>query len=424
MALTEIAVRNAKPKQKRYTLNDDEGLSLCVAPCGGKYWHFRFSWQGKQPRISLGTYPDLSLKEARLKRDDYRLDIAKGIDPRPEHRRNAQANIEMTDEEGYETHHKTSLTLEMFIPRWKALKFKKLGIDDPTRRNSTKTQIERYLKKDILPTLGIIPIEKITLRDIQQVLRKVENRGALSIAEKLRCWLIDIFRHAMLDGLIQTNPTTDIGFLALPKPAPKNNAHLDMKDIPQFLVALSRYPGDIQTKLALKLLLLTGVRPGELRFSKPEQFDLDNQVWTIPAGEIKQFKRLVNAGHVIPDYVIPLSRQAVNIVRELLSLRYASQPYLLRGRGKPYQPVCENTFNQGIKRLGYDKKLTSHGLRGTLSTALYELDYEGRWIEAQLSHQDKNQIRRAYNHAKYITQRQRMMQEWADLLDEWQQLVQ
>ena len=410
MALTEVTLRNLKPKVKPYTVNDFDGLCICVDPIGSKFWHFRFSWQGKQPRISLGKYPEVSLKEARLRRDEYRSLVANGIDPRLQKRRTIQA------EDG-----KKELTFGMFVPKWVELKFKKLGEDAPDSRNTTRTQIQRYLKKDILPILSIIPLNEIKRSDVLQVLQRVESRGALSIAEKIRTWLNEIFRHAMVEGLIDNNPASDMDIVALPKPPVSNNPHLEMSELPGLLAALANYPGDIQTKLGLKLLLLTGVRPGELRFSKPEHFDLEKAIWSVPAEKVKQLKRKVrNEGKDIPPYIVPLSKQAVKIVRELLSMCYKNQPYLLRGRSKPQKPVCENTLNLGLKRLGYDGKLTSHGVRGTLSTALNELNYNEKWIESQLSHKDPNKSRRAYNHAKYIEQRRKMMQDWADRLDVWE----
>lgn len=309
----------------------------------------------------------------------------------------------------------------MFVPQWKELNYKRLGPDEPHKKGSTRTQIDRYLEKDILPIIGFIPIEQITRVDVLSIIRKIEKRGKLSIAEKVRSWLTQIFRHAVFEGLIDVNPALDMSYLASPKPPAQNNPHLEKEDIPQLLVALANYPGDIQTKLGLKLLLLTCVRPGEVRFAKPHQFDLDKKIWLIPAGEIKQFKRLVREGKNVPDYIIPLSNQAVAIVKELLAMASPHQPYLLCGRIKPDQPISDGTLNMTLKRIGYHKKLTSHGIRGTISTALYDMDYNDNWIETQLSHQEKNEVKRAYNHAKYVSQRRKMMQEWADLLDKWEQ---
>lgn len=310
-----------------------------------------------------------------------------------------------------------NLTIGRFIDQWKTIKFKKLGFVDPNRRNSTQTQIERYLAKDILPALGRIPLKHITRQDVLQVLRKMERRGAFVPAEKCRSWLKEIFSHALVVGYIDFNPAIDMHVVAEPKPPVKNNPYLQMSEIPDLLAALEKVSADIQNYLAIKLLLLTGVRPGELRFAKPEHFNIDNALWKIPAQEVKQLQRQVKQGKEVPDYLVPLSTQALEIVKQLLSMCYTNQCYLLIGRTQPSKPISENTLNKVLHRIGYKGKLTTHGIRGTISTALYELEYDGKWIEAQLSHIDPNKTRRAYNHASYVEQRRQMMQDWADMLD-------
>lgn len=196
-----------------------------------------------------------------------------------------------------------------------------------------------------------------------------------------------------------------------------------MEELPSFLNALSQYTGERQTKLGVKLLLLTGVSPGELRFAKPENFNPEKALWTIPVKEVKHYQQKIKKGKKIPNYLVPLSRQAVEVVQELLSMSYANQKYLLLGISSYQKPVSENTFNLVIKRIGYVDRLTSHGIRGTLSTALNEmraeLGLEKEWIEGQLSHsRSKGED---YNDAKYVPQRRKMMQDWADLLDQWEQ---
>lgn len=190
--------------------------------------------------------------------------------------------------------------------------------------------------------------------------------------------------------------------------------------MPDFLVRLAEYQGANQTRLGILLLLLTGVRTGELRQTIPSQFDLEKGIWCIPAEQVKQLQRSVKHNGGIPPYVVPLSKQAIRVVNELFAMMYPWQPFLLCHRSYPKLPISENTLNCGLKRLGYDGRLTGHGIRATLSTALNELDYPKQWIEAQLSHSDKDQIRASYNHAQYVEQRRIMMQDLADRLDEWQ----
>lgn len=319
--------------------------------------------------------------------------------------------------------HNTGIpTFAQFAEHWKEFKLKKLGVADSTRRQSTRIQIERYLSKDMLPILGDLYLDEIDKPHVLRVLRKIENRGALSIAEKCRSWLNELFRHAIAEGWIKDNPVSDLDILCLPQKPTKHNPYLKMSELPEFLAALRHYNGMRQTQLGIRLLLLTGVRTGELREAKPEHFDLDNGLWNVLPETVKQLKRQVRTTtNEIPPFIVPLSRQAIEVVQELLDLRAPWQPYLLCHRTNQTEMISENTLNTGIKRMGYHGRLTGHGIRATLSTALNELGYPKEWIEAQLSHSDKDQIRAAYNHAEYVPQRREMMQDWADRLDEWEQ---
>lgn len=417
--LTDLAIRRAKPTDKEYTLKDGGGLFLNIYPNGSKYWLFRFSWNKKQTRLSFGTYPALGLKEARDLGQQARACLANGIDPRTQ-RKEQQSTVTLIEgEEG--------LTFNEFVQTWLERKLKKLHpIASKEKKNggrqSTAIIIERYLRLDMLPLLGHKALKNITRADVLAVQTQIENRNALSIAEKVRGWLNEIFRHAIAMGLIETNPAADLDIVVLPHRRTRNNPHLDMTEIPELLAKIRDYNGDRQTQLGLRLLLLTGVRTGELRFAEPGQFDLQNALWKIPAEDVKQLQRIkLEKDPHIPDYLVPLSRQAVDIVRELLDAMFAAQRYLFCHRSEPRQAVSENTFNGALKRMGYQGRLTGHGIRGTLSTALNELGYNKDWIEAQLSHTDKDRIRATYNHAKYLEQRRAMMQDWADRLDQWEQ---
>lgn len=313
-------------------------------------------------------------------------------------------------------------TFAAFSLRWKAFKYRKLGLDNQHKRQSTHIQIERYMAKDLLPGLGHLPLDRITKADVLKVLRNIEMRGALSIAEKCRSWLNELFRHAIAEGIIEANPAADMDILALPQKPTLHNPYLTMQELPEFLAKLANYSGSQQTQLGIRLLLLTGVRTGELRQAKPELFDLANGLWKIPAENVKQLQKQVRASsREVPPYIVPLPTQAIAIIQQLIAGNYSWQPYLLCHRSDPMQIISENTLNCGIKRLGYHDKLTGHGIRATISTALNELGYQKEWIEAQLSHSDKDQIRAAYNHAQYVEQRRQMMQDWADMLDTWQQ---
>jgi hypothetical protein len=300
MALTDTLIRQLKPKNKAYSMNDIDGLSLFIAANGRKSWHFRFSWQRKQSRISFGTYPEINLKDARRLKEEARSQIAKGIDPRNQ-RPQFIDNIIVVQE-------KQCITFAEFSDIWKQFKLKKLGLEKSERRQSTKIQIERYLHKDMLPILGQLPLDKITREHVLQVQRKIEKRGALSIAEKCRSWLNEMFRHAIAEGIIHGNPASDLDIVALPQNPTLHNPFLRMDELPLLLQNLKCYQGAITTKLGIQLLLLTGVRTGELRQAEPKHFDLDKGIWEIPADAVKQLKKRVRTSHnKIPSYIVPLS---------------------------------------------------------------------------------------------------------------------
>ena len=416
MKLTDLTIRRASIEAKAYTLCDGAGLYLNIKSNGTKQWLYRFYWEGIQKRISLGLYPTVDLKKARSLRQQAQDMLINGIDPRTG--RKSSSKTSYIQEKNQVA---PFMTFAQYADIWKAFKFKKLGLDNIHKRQSTHTQIERYLRKDILPLLGKKPLDQITRSHVLAVQRKIERRGALSIAEKVRSWLNEIFRYAMAEGLINHNPASDLDIVALPQRPTLHNPFLKMSELPAFLHTLKNYQGSRQTQLGIQLLFLTGVRTGELRQATKEQIDLPNSLWKIPAQHVKQLQKRVRSQHEeIPPYIVPLPKQAVSIIQELQAYQARGQKYLLSHYSDPSRYISENTFNSALKRMGYKDRLTGHGIRATISTALNELGYQKEWIEAQLSHSDKDQIRAAYNHAEYIEQRRTMMQEWADRLDAWE----
>ncbi|KPC32562.1 Integrase [Pseudomonas syringae pv. cilantro] len=402
MPLTDTAVRQAKAKEKDYSVTDGDGLALFVSANGTKSWHFRYSWHGKQPRISLGTYPEIGLRDARELRDQARSMVARGIDPRSERRQAQQASAESQQN-----------TFEIVAERWYAFRSPRLS----NAAKGGRHQSRLYLDKDLLPVLGKLPIADIRRADVLAAVRRVEKRGALNVAEKCRTWLNQIFRFAIAEGLIETNPAADMDIVAAAQPPVRHNPYLKREELKPFLLKLREYDGSLFTLLAIRLLILTGVRTGEVRAATPGQFDLDAGLWTIPPENVKQLALKVKDGSGdIPPYLVPLSRQAVDVARQLMSMTGQCK-LLIPGRNNPNTPMSENTVNDAISRMGYKGKLTGHGLRATLSTALNEMGYNPDWIEAQLSHAGENKVRRAYNHAAYVEQRRGMMQDWADYLD-------
>ncbi|AHG20712.1 hypothetical protein Z042_14660 [Chania multitudinisentens RB-25] len=401
MALTEITVRQARATGKDYTLYDSHGLSLSIRAQGGKAWLFRYHWHGQQKRLSLGTYPAIGLKAARQRRDEARTLVVQGIDPRTLRQPKTSPSV---------------LTFHTVYQHW--YDFRALSLK--TGRQSTLSQIERIFKKDVLPHLGERPIHDIKRTDLLNVLNRIEQRRAYTTAEKVRTWFKQLFRYALVKHNLDTHPATELNIVAHPKPPVAHNPYLHMHELPAFLHTLHQYPSLI-TQLGIRLLLLTGVRTGELRHATPEQFDLPNNLWLIPPENVKQLQRQTKEGKAVLPYIVPLTRQARLIIDYLFQQKTSAQHYLLPSRSDPKQPISENTLNGTLKRMGYTNRLTGHGIRATLSTALNELGYPGEWIEAQLSHADPNKIRAAYNHAAYIEQRRSMMQDWADRLDQWEQ---
>ncbi|MBJ7223488.1 MULTISPECIES: tyrosine-type recombinase/integrase [unclassified Brenneria] len=407
MALSDMAVRQAKATGKAYTLGDLDGLSLAVTDQGGRSWHFRYCWAGKQKRMSLGTYPEITLREARALRDQARALLAKGINPKLDRKQKRRA-VRLADEH----------TFKAVFLQW--VEHRRLELKEG--RNSTLSQILRIFDRDVLPSLGKTAMYDIRRTDLLDVVAKIEQRKAFTTAEKVRTWFNQLFRFALVkvEGL-ETNPASDLDVVAVPPPPVTHNPFLRLPQVPELLQKLRRYRGAITTQLGIRLLLLTGVRTGELRLATPDQFVLDQGLWIIPPEVVKQLQTDMRKKGIrpqdVPPYIVPLSVQAIEVVRYLLAEFKPAQRYLLPHRSDLKERISENTLNGALKRMGYKDLLTGHGIRGTISTALNEVGYPKIWVDAQLSHSDPNQVSAAYNHALYVEPRRRMMQDWADRLD-------
>jgi integrase len=295
-----------------------------------------------------------------------------------------------------------------------------------TGEGSTYARMVRVFEKNILPSLGRQPIHEIRRLDLLEVVARFERRNALTVARCVRGWLGQVFRHALVKvpRLEYYNPAADLNVVVVPQQPTRHPPFLRMDELPALLQTLRKYDNE-QIRRTLRLSLLTSVRTDELRQATPEQFDLERGLWIIPPENVKQLQRKMRkAGkrpQDFPSYLVPLSSQAVEIVRALLGGFSMNQRYLLAHRYNPEKCVSASALNEALKRLGYAGRLTGHGIRGTLSTALNEIGYPKAWVEAQLSHANPNQVRAAYNHAEYLEQRRRMMQDWADRLDLFEQ---
>lgn len=292
MALSDLMVRQARAADKIYNLPDTDGLGLVVAPTGGKSWHLRYYWLGKQKRISLGNYPKVSLREARALRDEARALLAKGINPHTDRKQKRHAVKLASD-----------FTFKAVYDAWVEHRSKELK----TGRNSTLSQIKRIFGKDVLPTLEKMSIYDIRRPQLLGVLARIEKRKAFTTAEKVRTWLGQLFRYALVvvEGM-ESNPATDLDVVAEPKPPVTHTPYLRLPELPEFLQRLRLYnPRGWQTQLGIRLLFLTGVRTGELLLATPDQFDLDRGLWIIPPEIVKQLQDEMRKAGKRPQDVPP-----------------------------------------------------------------------------------------------------------------------
>lgn len=384
MAITDTAARQAKPKDKAYTLADSLGLTLYIAPSGIKSWHFRFTWLGKQSRISFGTYPEIGIKEARARRDEARELVATGVDPR-EARKEAEREL-------HEAHGKT---FRRVYEEWLTFRKDKLS-------EGTKKGIRIAMDNDVLPLIGDRQITAIKRSDVISLIRKIEGRGALTSSVKTRQWMGQVFNYAIAIGVLETNPSAEMHVVTQKIEAYKPRPFAAFGDVKEIIQAIRDCPINIQSKTAVLLMIYTACRPGEVRFAQWSEIDFDTATWTIPANRMKMRR----------DHVIPLSTQAVDLLKSMLPLS-ADLAYVFPGRGIA-KPIGPNYATDVMKLCGLQGKQSPHGFRHMFSTEMNHRGYASDWIERQLAHVDSSVIRETYNHATYLEQRRGMMQDWAD----------
>lgn len=391
MPLTDTAVRSAKPRESAYKMSDSTGLYLFVPPSGSKLWRLDYRFSGKRKTLTLGKYPFIGLAEARRARDDARLLLEQGVDPSQKRKLDRLAASVAAGN-----------TLSVIAEEWMR-KAEREG-----RAPATLSK-NRWLLSLALPILGNRPISDITAPELLLVLRKAEARGCYETAKRMRSLFSRIFRYAIATGRAGRDPSADLlGALTAPK-VTHRAALTAPAAIGALLRAIDGYQGSRIVKAALRLLPLVFVRPGELRHAVWSEFDFEAARWTIPASRMK-----MHAPHVVP-----LSRQALEFLAEL-QVMTGDGAYLFPSNRTTTRAMSENTVNAALRRLGYSKdKMTVHGFRSMASTRLNEMgDWNPDAIERQLAHGERNQVRAAYNHAQYLPERTRMMQAWADYLDE------
>ncbi len=390
MSLTDTAVRNIKSRDKPFKLSDEKGLFLQVMPHGGKWWRFKYRFEGKEKLLSFGIYPDVPLAKAREKRDDARKLIAEGVDP-AQQRKALKA-----------TRHNAAMnSFEMIAREW----FVKM---EPTWVPSHSAKVIRRLERDIFPWLGARPIKSITAPDLLKCLQRIEQRGAIESAHRAQQNCSQIFRYAIATGRAERDPAPDLRG-ALPHIKPKHHAALtEPKAMAGLLRAIDEYQGSLITQCALKLAPLVFVRPGELREAKWREIDFEQAEWNIPAERMKMREPLL----------VPLSTQSLTILQDIYPLT-GHGIYVFPSARTAARPMSNNAVLAALRRMGFTKnEITGHGFRAMARTVLDEiLGVRPDYIEQQLGHAVRDPNGRAYNRTKHLPERRKMMQQWADYLE-------
>ncbi len=391
MSLTDVAIKNAKPKEKPFKIYDTLNLHLLINPNGSKLWRFKFKQFGKEKVLALGKYPDVSLKEAREKRDIARKQLDNGIDPALERKREKRKAV-------YDAGNTFMSVAESFIERQV-----NQGLNPKTiSKNSS-------LLKKLYRDIGNIPISQIEPLDIHAALKRIEKTGILESAKRTCALASRVFDHAIILGMLTSNPVGNLTELLASPEVKHRPAILDKTRIGGLLRAIDDYQGIFTTRQAMKLLPHVFVRPGELRFAVWDEFDFEKKLWTIPAKRMKMKN----------THVVPLSKQSLEILEELRAVKTNSN-YLFPSTKSHLRAMSENTLNSSLRIMGYDQEeMCAHGFRSIASSLLNESGkFRFNVIERQLSHVEKSKTAKAYNRTEYLEERIDMMNWWSNFLDD------
>jgi integrase len=381
--LAAVSVKQAKPKDKPYKLSDGGGMYLLINPNGSRYWRWKYRISTKEKVLALGVYPNVSIAEAREQVLKARKLLNNGIDP----------NISKKQE-------RTEILHNSFKPIAEEWHKKEAG----RWSKGHAEQVWQTIDVDALPHLGNIPIKDIRTIDVLHVIKKIEGRGALDVASRVKQRISSIFRYAIQMGYAEFNPVDALKDVIQTRKV-QHRKSLPLSEIPSFLNALDDYPGYDLTRLSLQFIVYTFVRPGELRFAEWKEFDLTKGIWRIPAEKMKMKE----------EHIVPLSKQAIDLLKQVHSLS-GQYDFVFPGSHDYRKPMSENTLTYAIrKRLKFDA--TAHGFRTTASTILNESGFRVDVIERQLAHGERNKVRAAYNRSQYIAERTEMMQWYSDYLD-------
>ena len=391
MRLSDNRCKTSKPTTKIQKLFDGGGLYLEVKPSGGKHWKLKYRYANKEKKLAIGAYPLTSLKEARERREEAKKLLEQNKDPSFEKKESRKQTI--TD---------STITFEIVAKEWHETTKHKWS------ENHAKTILNR-LEIHLFPRIGELPIKTITPALLLKKLKEIEELGVYETTKRIRQYTSQIFKYAVVTEKADRNAAAEIGgFLKTGKV--KHQAALDIKEIPEFLERLDRNEARlfVQTRLAIKLMLLTFVRTSELLNATWDEFDLENKIWLIPAERMKMKK----------EHFVPISNQVSLILNELKKFETSPNNYILPSPIASKKPISKNTILYGLYRLGYKGKATGHGFRALAMTAIKEkLGYRHEVVDRQLAHAHRNSIDAAYDRAQFIDERTQMMQEWADYVD-------
>lgn len=400
MALTDIKVRTAKPTDKQYKLTDGNGMHLLVHPNGSKYWRLQYRFSGKQKMLALGVYPDVSLADARARRDEARKLLANSIDPGDK-----KKNDKVEQEE--------ARTFEQLAIEWHATN--KKWSEEHSRR------VLKSLEDNLFPAIGKRNIIDLKTRDLLAPIKAVELSGRLEVASRLQQRTTAIMRYAVQSGLLDYNPAQEMAGAV----ASSNRQHrpaLELRRTPELLQRIDSYTGRPLTRLAVELTLLVFIRSSELRFARWSEIDFETSMWTIPAEReaIEGIKHSQRGSKMRTPHLVPLSRQALAILKQVHKLS-GDRDFVFISDHDHRKPMSENTVNKALRVMGYDTKVEvcGHGFRTMSCSSLIE---SGLWsrdaVERQMSHMERNSVRAAYIHkAEHLDERRLMLQWWADFLD-------
>ena len=387
--LSDMKVQKAKPKNKPVTLFDGGGLFLLVTTSGGKLWRFKYRYDGKQKLLALGAYPEVSLADARQKREDARKLLTNNVDPGAVRKAQKQATIQ--ESETFEIIARE--WFQKFLHRWK---------------ETHSSRLIRSLERDVFPWIGTRPIKEINAPELLAVLRRIETRGTLDTVHRIRTICGQIFRYAVASGYAVRDPSGDLKG-AIPPPQEGHMAAItEPAKVGELLRAIDGYQGSFAVQCALKLAPLFFVRPGELRNMEWQEIDFENAQWNIPAEKMKMKE----------PHIVPLSTQALVILEAIKPLTSASRYVFPSGRSFD-RPMSNNAILAALRRMGYTKdEMSGHGFRALARTILDEvLQIRPDFIEAQLAHRVRDPLGRSYNRTHHLNERRRMMETWASYLD-------